>query len=174
MQKSCRGKHDKPRSTHGLWHWVGARRLATRCPADGTPASPLFTRLRGGLHWPCSPANGFKPFAHVLQMSGRASMGCQPTGTRKRGPPGALPRLRERRPGVDPKVPWVSRATWLRHSAEMRDPSLQLTPLQWAKVQTSLHADAGEPNSSLSAESDDRLPTPGPYSQTLDSVPRGE
>ena len=63
-------------------------------------------------------------------------MGCQPTGTRKRDPPGALPRLRESRPGVDPKVPWVSRATWLRHSAEMRDPFMQLMPLQWAMVRT--------------------------------------
>eukprot|EP00959_Pyramimonas_sp_CCMP1952_P448299 9387133-Pyramimonas_sp.AAC.1 len=59
-------------------------------------------------------------------------MGCQPTGTRKRNLPGALPRLKERRTGVDPKVPWVSRTTWLRHSAEMRDPFMQLMPLQWA------------------------------------------
>ena len=103
MQKSCRGKHDKPRSTYGLWHWVGACRLATRCPADETPARPLFTRLRGGLHWPCSPANGFKPFAQEHERQGQygvPAVGHAQTGSpRGSAPPEGKP------PGSRPEGP---------------------------------------------------------------------
>ena len=172
MQKSCRGKHDKPRSTYGLWHWVGACRLATRCPADGTPASPLFTRLRGGLRWPCSPANGFKPFAHAHERQGQYGVpadGHAQTGS-PRGPasPEGTP------PGSRPEGPMGFTSLM---APPLRGNARSFLAADAAAVghgSDPLRADAGEPNSSLSAESDDHLPTPGPYSQTLDSVPRGE